>query len=70
MRVVLIWGGFGHCLWNLGYDCKNLWLEGLWEHPLNSIHGSPMAFEIGPFVPLEVGVERTSWTRCKNAVTS
>ena len=24
-------------LWSLGCDHKNLWVEGLWKHPLNSI---------------------------------
>ena len=60
MRVVLIWDRFGGRLWSLGRDRKNLWLEGLWVHPLNAVNGCPMALEIGCFLALEVVVERTS----------
>lgn len=36
-----MWDGFSDRLWTFGRYRKNLWLEGLWEHPLNSINGTP-----------------------------
>ena len=42
-----MWDTFADHLWGLGRGRKNLWLEGLWEHLLNSMNWCPMAFERG-----------------------
>lgn len=34
----------------LARDSNTLWSEGLWDHPLNSINGPPVAFEGGPLL--------------------
>lgn len=58
----------GDRLWWLRHDRKNLWREGLWENPLNSKNGCPMAFEGKLCFTLEVAVVRMSWTICKQSV--
>ena len=51
-----MWDRSGDDFWILGHNGKNLGLEGLWEHLLNSTHGCPMAFERSALVALEVGL--------------
>ena len=47
-------------LWSLGCDRKNLWIEELWKHPLNSIKWAFRGFWRMGFVTVKAGVERTS----------
>lgn len=63
-----MWDRFSYRFWSLGRDPKNLWIEGLWEHPLNSIHGCSVGLAGAHFVALEVGVERTSRILCKRSL--
>ena len=63
-----MWNRVSDRLRCLGHDCKNLWLEGLWQHPLNSINGWPMAFEGGRFVAVEIDAEQVGWTKYQRSI--
>lgn len=45
MREFLMRDGLADLLWNIGRGRKNMWVEGLWDHLLNSIICVPWLFK-------------------------